>query len=138
MGNFDVDTTPRQATLVYANSGVRATIARWRHRQHNWMPRIGFVFPPGRQDRDQPRLASCALHGEHGRRREYLIGNASAPGRHLAGSNTVPAVRPRASLRAQPSWRARTGLQFSSYERKLPRRRAPVNFNLQREFGQDC
>ncbi|MDP2999628.1 MAG: TonB-dependent receptor [Bryobacterales bacterium] len=141
MGIFDIDTTPGQATLVYAKSGGsrndRALVAT---DTNNWMPRIGFAFKLADKTVIRSGYGLFYAYMENMGDAEYLIGNAPyAWGVTLTGSNTVPAVRLSQGPAAGATELARaTGLQFSSYERTPPLSAAHQwNFNLQREFGQD-
>lgn len=140
MGNFDIDTTPGQTTLVYAKSGGsrydRATVAT---DTNNFMPRLGFAYKLNDKTVLRSGYGLFYAYMENMGDSEYLIGNAPfAYGVTLTGSSTVPALR----LSQGPPPGATdltraTGLQFSSYERHPPLSSAHQwNFNIQREVAQ--
>ena len=141
MGNFDIDTTPGQATLVNATSNGsrydRATVAT---DTNNLMPRVGFSLKLNDKTVIRSGYGLFYAYMQNMGDAEYIIGNAPfAYGVTLTGSTTTPAVRlatgpaPGATELAKA-----TGLQFSSYERNPPMSAAHQwNFNLQREFGRE-
>jgi hypothetical protein len=141
MGIFDIDTTPGQASLVYARGdGSRADRALVATDTNNFMPRIGFAYKLTDKTVLRSGYGLFYAYMENMGDSEFLIGNAPfAYGVTLTGSNTVPALRLAAGPAAGATDLARaTGLQFSSYERKPPMSAAHQwNMNVQREVGQD-
>jgi len=141
MGNFDIDTKPGQASLVFARSdGSRSDRALVATDKNNFMPRVCFAYKLTDKTVVRSGYGIFFAYMENMGDSEYLIGNAPfAYGVTLAGSNTVPAVRLSAGPGASATNLAQaTGLQFSSYERKPPLSAAHQwNFNIQREIGQD-
>jgi len=77
MGIFDIDTTPGQATLVYAKSGGsrydRALVAT---DKNNWMPRIGFAFKLADKTVIRSGYGLFYAYMENMGDSEYLIFNA--------------------------------------------------------------
>ncbi|MBI4873496.1 MAG: TonB-dependent receptor [Acidobacteria bacterium] len=141
MGNFDIDTTPGTATLVYAKSGGsrfdRALVAT---DTNNWMPRIGLAYKLTEKTVLRSGYGIFYAYMENMGDSEYLIGNAPfAWGVTLTGSNTVPALRLSQGPAAGATNLAKaTGLQFSSFERNPPLSSAHQwNLNVQREFASD-
>ncbi|MBI5282396.1 MAG: TonB-dependent receptor [Candidatus Solibacter usitatus] len=141
MGIFDIDTTPGQATLVYARGdGSRYDRALVATDKNNFMPRLGFAFKLSEKTVIRSGYGLFYAYMENMGDSEFLIGNAPfAYGVTLTGSSTTPAVR----LSTGPPPGATdlskaTGLQFSSYERHPKMSSAHQwNFDIQREFGQD-
>lgn len=141
MGIFDIDTTPGQATLVFATSGGsrydRALVAT---DTNNFMPRIGLAYKLTEKTVLRAGYGLFYAYMENMGDSEHLIGNAPfAYGVTLTGSNTTPALRLSQGPAAGATDLAKaTGLQFSSYERTPPLSNAHQwNFNIQREVGQD-
>ncbi|MBY0505995.1 MAG: TonB-dependent receptor [Bryobacteraceae bacterium] len=141
MGNFDVDTTPGQAKLVYAtSSGSRYDRALVATDTNNFMPRVGLSYKLNEKTVVRTGYGLFYAYMENLGDAEFLIGNAPfAFGVTLTGSNTVPALRLSQGPPAGATVLARaTGLQFSSYQRHPKMSAAHQwNFNIQREFGQD-
>ena len=139
MGNFDIDTTPGQATLVYASSkGSRFDRATVATDTNNVMPRLGFAFKIGANTVIRSGAGLFYAYMENLGDSEFLIGNAPfAYGVTLTGSSTTPAVRLAAGPPAGATDLAKaTGLQFSSYERHAKLSSAyQWNYNIQHEFG---
>ncbi|MBL8238877.1 MAG: TonB-dependent receptor [Bryobacterales bacterium] len=141
MGIFDIDTTPGQASLVYARGdGSRADRALVATDTNNFMPRIGFAYKLTDKTVIRSGYGLFYAYMENMGDSEFLIGNAPfAYGVTLTGSNTVPALRLSTGPAAGATDLSRaTGLQFSSYERKPPMSSAHQwNINIQHELGQD-
>ena len=141
MGNFDIDTTPGQVSLVYASSNGsrydRATVAT---DTNNWMPRVGFAFKLNDKTVVRSGYGLFYAYMQNMGDSEYLIGNAPfAYGVTLTGSPTTPAVILASGPPAGSTDLAKaTGLQFASWERHAPQSSAHQwNFNIQRELGND-
>jgi hypothetical protein len=141
MGNFDIDTVPGQATLVYASSkGSRYDRATVSTDTNNVMPRIGFAYKLSDKTVIRSGYGMFYAYMQNMGDSEYLIGNAPfAYGVTLTGSTTNPAVRLSTGPPAGATDLAKaTGLQFASYERN-PKQSAAHQwtFNIQREFGRE-
>ena len=138
MGNFDIDTVPGQATLVYATNGSRYDRATVSTDLNNVMPRVGFAFKLDDKTVIRSGYGLFYAYMQNMGDSEYIIGNAPfAWGVTLTGSTTTPVM----SLSTGPAPGATdlakaTGLQFSSFQRNPPMSAAHQwNFNVQRELG---
>ena len=140
MGNFDIDTIPGQATLVYSKDGSRYDRATVATDKNNIMPRLGLVYKLAKKTVLRSGYGLFYAYMENMGDAEFIIGNAPyAYGVTLTGSSTVPALRLSQGPAAGATVLARaTGLQFSSYQRRPPQSSAHQwNFNIQQELGQD-
>lgn len=141
MGNFDIDSKPGQAQLVYStSSGSRADRATVATDTNNVMPRVGFAYKLNNKTVIRSGYGLFYAYMQNMGDSEYIIGNAPfAYGVTLTGSTTVPAVRLATGPAAGATELSKaTGLQFSSYERNPPQSSAHQwNMNVQRELGSD-
>ena len=141
MGNFDIDTTPGTATLVYARSdGPRYDRALVATDKNNVMPRVGFAYKAAKKTVIRSGYGLFYAYLENMGDSEYIIGNAPyAYGVTLTGSSTLPALRLSQGPATGATELAKApSLQFSSYQRHPPQSSAHQwNFNIQQEVGQD-